>query len=82
MKYITNNEIALHGIGDAFNIAKVLLDNGYVAMISKEENLFIVNYVWSPNNADRNDVCFQSREIVEEEIFNPKDKQLTNVVNY
>ena len=69
MKYVTNKEIALHGIGDAFNIVKVLLDNGYVAMISKEENLFIVNYIWSSNDADRNDVCFQDREIIEEEVF-------------
>ena len=69
MKYVTNNEIAVHGIGDALNIVKILLDNGYVAMISKEENLFIVNYIWSSNNADRNDVCFQDRETMEEEIF-------------
>lgn len=73
MRYITNNEIAVHSFDDACIFAEALLRNGYVTMISKEENLFIVNYVWSPNNADRNDVCFQSREIIEEEIFNPKE---------
>lgn len=69
MKYITNNEIATRSIEEAFNLAKTLLNNGYVTMISREENLFIVNYIWSSNDADRNDVCFQDREIMEEEIF-------------
>lgn len=69
MKYITNNEIALNSVEEAFNLAKTLLNNGYVTMISREENLFIVNYIWSSNDADRNDVCFQDKEIIEEEIF-------------
>lgn len=72
MKYITNNEIAIHNYEDASLIASTLLSNGYVVMISREENLYIVNYVWSPNEADRNDVCFASREVIEDIIFNPK----------
>lgn len=73
MKYITNNEIAVHSFNDACIFAEALLRNGYVTMISKEENLFIVNYVWSSNDANRNDVCFQSKEVIEEEVFNPKE---------
>jgi len=69
MKYITNNEIALNSAEEAFNLAKTLLNNGYVTMISREENLFIVNYIWSPPDADRNGVCFLDKEIIEEEIF-------------
>jgi len=72
--YITKNEIALHGFGDAVAIAKTLLDNGYVAMISREENLYIVNYIWSPNDANRNDVAFMNRDELEDIIFNTESE--------
>ena len=72
--YITKNEIALHSFEDAVTVAKVLLDNGYVAMISREEQLYIVNYVWSQRGADRNDVAFMDRDELEDIIFNPKEK--------
>lgn len=71
--YVTNNEIALHSYEDAVALTKVLLDNGYVAMISREEQLYIVNYVWSQRGADRNDVAFMDREELEDIIFNPKE---------
>ena len=73
MNWITDNEIAVKTFVDAQKLAQILLDNGYVVMISTEEQLYIVNYVWSPNSADRNDVVFQDREIIEEEIFNNDD---------
>ncbi len=72
--YITKNEIALHSFEDAVAIAKTLLDNGYVTMISREEQLYIVNYVWSPNDADRNDVAFMDREELEDIIFNTESE--------
>jgi len=71
-RYLTNNEMVCHSFEDAQKIAEILLKNGYVVMISKEEDLYIVNYVWSERYADRNDVCFLSREEVEEEIFGDK----------
>ena len=69
MKWITDNEIAVKQFIDAQKLAQILLDNGYVVMMSTEEQLYIVNYVWSPNGADRNDVVFEDRGIIEEEIF-------------
>ena len=72
--YITNNEIALHSYEDAVALTKVLLDNGYVAMISREEQLYIVNYVWSQRGADRNDVAFMDRDKLEEIIFNTESE--------
>ena len=72
--YITKNEIALHSFEDAVTIAKTLLDNGYVAMISREEQLYIVNYVWSYRGADRNDVAFMDREELEDIIFNTESE--------
>ena len=71
--YITKNEIALHSFEDAVAIAKVLLDNGYVTMISKEEKLYIVNYIWSAEDANRNDVAFMDRVELEEIIFNDEE---------
>jgi len=69
MDYITSHEIAVNNFEDAMSLTLTLTNNGYVTMISKEEKLYIINYIWSPNDADRNDVCFQDREIIEEEIF-------------
>lgn len=69
--YVTKNEIAVKSFANAETLAELLLDEGYVVMISKEEKLYIVNYVWSPDEANRNDVCFQDRELIEDFIFNP-----------
>ena len=74
IKYVTDNEIAVHSLEDANILVKTLLDNNYVVMISEEENLYIINYVWSPMGANRNDVCFQSREIIEDIIFNTEEE--------
>lgn len=64
------NEIALHSAESAFKIVEELLSNGnYVVMISREEQLWIVNYLYS-DGCDRNDVVFMSREDYEEELMN------------
>ena len=60
--YLTDNEIAMHSMEDALELVKLLVSNGYVAAISVEEQLIIVNYVWTPRFADRNEIIFQSRE--------------------
>ena len=60
--YLTDNEIAMHSMEDALELVKLLVSNGYVAAVSVEEQLIIVNYVWTPRFADRNEIIFQSRE--------------------
>lgn len=70
--YVTKNEVAVKNYTDALTLAEILLDNGYVVMISREEKLYIINYIWSQRGCDRNDVVFQDRDIVEDEIFNTK----------
>lgn len=72
--YITKNEIALHSFEDAVAVSKVLLDNGYVTMISKEEQLYIVNYIWSAEDANRNDVTFMDKVELEEMFFNEESE--------
>lgn len=69
MKYISENEFAVESYEDAIKISEVLLRNDYVVMISREESLYIINYEWSPHNADRNDMIFRSREDWEIESF-------------
>ena len=69
MNLIPKQEIACHSFANAESLAEILLDEGYVVMISKEEKLYIVNYIWSERDANRNDVVFVSRSEYEEEIF-------------
>ena len=75
MNYLTKNEIAVHNFSSARRLAEELLENGYVVMISKEENLFIVNYVWSEQGANRNNVVFNSREAIEDIIFDREEEK-------
>lgn len=53
------NELAFNTFEDAWTVAKILMDNNYVIMLSKEESLIILNYEWSPYG-DRNYVVFGS----------------------
>lgn len=56
------NEIALRTAESAFKVAEQLLSNGsYVVMISREEQLWIVDYEYA-ENCDRNEVVFMSRD--------------------
>ena len=69
MNLIPEQEIACHSFANAESLAEILLDEGYVVMLSREEKLYIVNYIWSENDANRNDVVFVRRDEYEEEIF-------------
>lgn len=73
--YIPNKEIACHSLDNAMHLAITLMEEGYVVMLSREENLYIINYIWSSNYADRNDVVFASRENFEDYIFNPEKSE-------
>ena len=73
-KYVTENEIALHDKYNAQRMAEILMEEGYVVMMSREEQLYILNYVWSENNSNRNDVVFNHREIIEDIIFDTESE--------
>ena len=68
MKYITDKEIAVKCYDDAVAIAETLMANHYVVMLSKEENVYIINYIYS-EDCNRNDVVFIDREEMEDMIF-------------
>lgn len=55
------SEIALNDKETALKICDLLVDQDYVVMLSREENLYIINYLYS-QYSDRNDVVFIDRE--------------------
>jgi hypothetical protein len=69
-EYIPKEEVALHSYEDAMTMMKILVENNYCVMLSREENLWILNWVWSSNGANRNDMIFASRDNYECDWFN------------
>lgn len=63
------NEIAFKNHERGFEVAKKLLEEEYVVMLSHEEDLLIVNWEWcEAPQADRNRVVFMSRYEYDEEL--------------
>jgi hypothetical protein len=60
---IPSNEVLVHSYDEAAQLAKILMDNNYVVMLSMENGNYIVNWTWSENGEepDRNDVVFMDR---------------------
>ena len=61
------HELTFKDHDNGFKVVKMLLDEGYVVMLSYEEDLLILNWEWSERGADRNDVVFMRRDEYEEE---------------
>ena len=70
------NEIAFKNHSRGLGVAKALLDEGNVVMLSYEEEFLILNWELSEHGADRNDVVFMRRDEYEEEF----DKQFDAIV--
>ena len=67
-------ELAFDTPEAAFETVRQMLTKGhYVVMISREEELWIVNYQYS-DTCDRNDVVFMSREDFETDYLCEEDK--------
>lgn len=63
------NEIAFKNHDRGIEVAKRLLEEEYVVMLSHEEDLLIVNWEWcSASQADRNCVVFMSRYEYDDEL--------------
>lgn len=58
-------KIAVNDYYDATTIAEILMNNDYVVMMSREEQLYIIDAIWSAG-CDRNDVVFMDRGEFEE----------------
>lgn len=55
------NEIALHNKENALKIAEILVEEDNCVLLSKEEDLYIINFEYS-QYSDRNNVVFMDRE--------------------
>lgn len=54
------NELAFASCENCFQVAKILVEESNVVLISREEDLWILNYEYS-EHSDRNDVVFMSQ---------------------
>lgn len=73
-KCLENEGIAVRSFEDACALSKILLDNGKAVMITEEEELYIVNYVWCDSGyPDRNDVVFRNRAELEIELMQAEE---------
>ena len=61
-----SKEIAFHNHDRGLQVAKALLEEDHVVLLSYEEQLLIINYEWSENHANRNDVVFMRRDEFDE----------------
>ena len=69
------NELAFETPEAAFETVRQMLTDGhYVVMLSREEQLWIVNYEYSDLN-DRNDMVFMSRENFEEKFVSAEEEE-------
>lgn len=68
------DEIAVHDKEVALKIIDLLVDQDYVVMLSREEDLYIINYLYS-QYSDRNDVVFIDREEFDVKYYQIEDKE-------
>lgn len=67
------NELAFETAEAAFETVRQMLTDGhYVVMLSREEELWIVNYEYSDLN-DRNDMVFMRRDEFDEKYLSVED---------
>lgn len=71
----SSGELTFKSFDSATVIADMLMDEGYVILLSREEDLYIVNYIWSERGADRNDVVFMDRCDFEMEFCEVEDEE-------
>lgn len=55
------NEIAFKSCENCMQVARILVEENQVVLISKEENLWILNFEYS-HNSNRNDVIFMTQD--------------------
>ena len=59
------NEIAVSDKESAMKIANILVDEEYCVMLSREEDLYIIDFEYS-EFSDRNNIVFMNKEYFEE----------------
>lgn len=64
-KYLEQDSLTFESYEDAAAVQKILVKNGYCTMMSREEHLWLLNWVWTEKFADRNGVIFVDRAMYE-----------------
>lgn len=73
------NELAFTDYDRGFDVARALLDEGYIVMLSYEEEFLILTYEFSEHGADRSDVVLMQRDEYEEELDELSESILNDV---
>ena len=60
------NELSFHNHEDAMKVAQILIKEHYVILLSREEDLIILNWEYS-HLSNRNDVVFMSVDEFDED---------------
>lgn len=69
-KFLEQDGITVNSYEDAVALSRILVENGNCVMLSREDNFWIVNWVWTPMPADRNSVIFIERGAYECDYWN------------
>ena len=64
-KFLEQDSLTFESYEDAAAVQKILVENGYCTMMSREEHLWLLNWVWTEEFADRNGVIFVDRVMYE-----------------
>ena len=71
------NELVFKNHENGYKVAKILLDEGNVVMLSYEEEFLILNWEFSEHGADRNDIVFMQCD----ELVDRFDEQYEDIMN-
>ena len=66
-QFLDSDALTFSTFEEAAAVQKILIENGYCVLMSREEHLWLLNWVWTSTPADRNEVIFISREVYEYE---------------
>ena len=69
MNNMYEKQLVFDKMENALIISEVLVKEGYVVMLSREEQFIVLNYLRTFPDSDRNSVVFMDREEFEEEYF-------------
>lgn len=73
------NELTFTDYDRGFDVARALLDEGYIVMLSYEEKFLILTYEFSEHGTDRNDVVLMRLDEYEEELDELAESILNDV---
>ena len=69
-KYLDSDSLVFESYDAASKVQEILIKEGYCVMLSKEEEFWVLNWVWTERPADRNCVIFINRGDYESDWWN------------